>query len=79
MVHLAALRRLRGNVRQRPDPLLRLPGGPEADELDRGGITAPVDEATPDAAPTCFDIEQATPGGWQPATGVTPNTDGVFS
>jgi len=44
-----------------------------------GGITAPVDEATPDAAPTCFDIEQATPGGWKPATGFTPNTDGVFS
>jgi hypothetical protein len=44
-----------------------------------GGITAPVDEATPDAPPKCFDIEQATPGGWQPATGFTPNTDGVFS
>ena len=44
-----------------------------------GGITAPVDEATPDAAPTCFNIEQATPGGWQPAAGFTPNSDGVFS
>ena len=33
-----------------------------------GGITAPVDEATPDAAPNCFDIEQATPSGWKPAS-----------
>jgi Periplasmic binding protein len=43
------------------------------------GITAPVDEANPNAAPACFDVEQATPAGWQPATGFTPNTDGVFS
>jgi hypothetical protein len=30
-----------------------------------GGITAPVNEATPQAAPTCFNIEQATASGWQ--------------
>lgn len=33
-----------------------------------GGITAPVDEATPQAAPSCFDIEQATASGWKPAS-----------
>jgi hypothetical protein len=44
-----------------------------------GGITAPVDEANQDSPPKCFDVEQATPSGWQPATGFTPNTDGVFS
>jgi len=32
-----------------------------------GGITAPVDEATPQAAPSCFNIEQATASGWQAA------------
>jgi Periplasmic binding protein len=32
-----------------------------------GGITASVDEATPQAAPTCFNIEQATATGWQAA------------
>jgi len=32
-----------------------------------GGITAPVDEATPLGAPQCFDVEQATPAGWVPA------------
>ena len=44
-----------------------------------GGITAPVNESTPLGAPSCFDVEQATPAGWQPATGFTPNTDGVYS
>jgi hypothetical protein len=32
-----------------------------------GGITAPVNVANQDAAPSCFDIEQATSSGWQPA------------
>lgn len=32
-----------------------------------GGLTAPVDLATPDAAPNCFDVEQATASGWVPA------------
>jgi ABC-type branched-subunit amino acid transport system substrate-binding protein len=44
-----------------------------------GGISAPVDEATLTAPPTCFNIEEATPGGWQPAAGFTPNTDGTYS
>jgi hypothetical protein len=29
-----------------------------------GGITAPVNEATPEAPNSCFNIEQATPAGW---------------
>jgi Periplasmic binding protein len=33
-----------------------------------GGLTAPVDLATPDAAPNCFDVEQATAAGWVPAS-----------
>lgn len=32
-----------------------------------GGITAPVDEAERQGAPNCFNIEQATPSGWQAA------------
>jgi Periplasmic binding protein len=32
-----------------------------------GGITAPVNEAEPQGAPNCFNIEQATASGWQPA------------
>ena len=44
-----------------------------------GGLTAPVDEATPLSAPECFDIEQATASGWEPAVGFTANTDGVYS
>jgi hypothetical protein len=43
-----------------------------------GGITAPVNESNLQAAPSCYDIEQATSSGWQPAQGWTPNTDGVF-
>lgn len=41
-----------------------------------GGVTAPVDLATPLAAPNCYDIEQATSAGWQPAP-FDPN-DGVY-
>jgi len=41
-----------------------------------GGITAPVDLGTPLAAPKCYDIEQATPAGWEPAP-FDPN-DGVY-
>ena len=33
-----------------------------------GGITAPVDEGNLQSAPNCFDIEQATPSGWKPAS-----------
>ena len=33
-----------------------------------GGLTAPVNLAQPDSPPSCFDIEQATPNGWQPAS-----------
>jgi len=44
-----------------------------------GGINAPAHVAQPLTAPKCFDIEQATPSGWQPAAGFTPNTDGVYS
>jgi hypothetical protein len=44
-----------------------------------GGLTAPVNEAQPLGPPGCFDIEQATSAGWHPATGFTPNTDGVYS
>jgi hypothetical protein len=29
-----------------------------------GGLTAPVDESTPQAAADCFNVEQATPAGW---------------
>ena len=44
-----------------------------------GGITATEDLSTPLAAPSCFNVEQASPSGWAPATGFTPNTDGVYS
>jgi hypothetical protein len=44
-----------------------------------GGLTAPVNEATPQAAPSCFDVEQATASGWKPADGFTPNTSGAYS
>ncbi len=33
-----------------------------------GGLTAPVDLARPDSPPDCFDVEEATPNGWQPAS-----------
>ena len=33
-----------------------------------GGLTAPVNLAQPDSPPNCFDIEQATPNGWQVAS-----------
>jgi hypothetical protein len=33
-----------------------------------GGLTAPVNLAQPDSPPSCFDIEQATVNGWQPAS-----------
>jgi hypothetical protein len=33
-----------------------------------GGLTAPVNLAQPDSPPSCFDIEQATTTGWQPAS-----------
>ena len=33
-----------------------------------GGLTAPVDLTQPDSPPNCYDIEQATPAGWQPAS-----------
>jgi hypothetical protein len=33
-----------------------------------GGLTAPVNLSQPDSPPTCFDIEQATPNGWQAAS-----------
>jgi len=32
-----------------------------------GGLTAPVNLSDTDAAPTCFDVEQATASGWAPA------------
>jgi hypothetical protein len=41
-----------------------------------GGLTAPVDLAKPDSPPTCFDVEQATAAGWQPAP-FGPN-DGAY-
>jgi len=44
-----------------------------------GGITAPINESTPLDPLDCFDIEQASTAGWQPATGFTPNTDGVYN
>jgi ABC-type branched-subunit amino acid transport system substrate-binding protein len=34
---------------------------------DGGGLTAPVNLSNTDAAPNCFDVEQATAGGWVPA------------
>jgi Periplasmic binding protein len=33
-----------------------------------GGLTAPVNLAQPDSPPNCFNIEQATPDGWQAAS-----------
>jgi hypothetical protein len=33
-----------------------------------GGLTAAVNRAQPDSPPSCFDIEQATTTGWQPAS-----------
>jgi hypothetical protein len=33
-----------------------------------GGLTAAVNLAQPDSPPSCFDIEQATTTGWQPAS-----------
>ncbi len=33
-----------------------------------GGLTAPVNLSQPDSPPNCFDIEQATTNGWQPAS-----------
>jgi Periplasmic binding protein len=33
-----------------------------------GGLTAPVNLAQPTAPPNCFNVEQATPNGWQPAS-----------
>ena len=33
-----------------------------------GGLTAPVNLAQPDSPPNCFNIEQATPNGWQAAS-----------
>ena len=33
-----------------------------------GGLTAPVNLSQPDSPPNCYDIEQATPTGWQPAS-----------
>jgi hypothetical protein len=32
-----------------------------------GGLRAPIDLSNPDAPPTCFNVEQATSQGWQPA------------
>jgi hypothetical protein len=32
-----------------------------------GGLTAPVNLSDTDAPPTCFDVEQATASGWEPA------------
>jgi Periplasmic binding protein len=32
-----------------------------------GGLTAPVDLARPDSPPDCFNIEEATTAGWEPA------------
>ena len=32
-----------------------------------GGLTAPVDLSKPDSAPNCWNAEEATPSGWQPA------------
>jgi len=46
---------------------------------DGGGITATEDLATPLGPPSCFNVEQASSSGWAPATGFTPNTDGVYS
>jgi hypothetical protein len=43
-----------------------------------GGLTAPVNESQPLGPPSCFNIEQATSGGWEPADGFTPNTDGTY-
>jgi hypothetical protein len=33
-----------------------------------GGLTAPVNLSQPDSPPSCFDVEQATPSGWEPAS-----------
>jgi Periplasmic binding protein len=33
-----------------------------------GGLTAAVNLSQPDSPPNCFDVEQATPAGWQPAS-----------
>ena len=33
-----------------------------------GGLTAPVNLAQPDSPPNCYDIEQATTTGWEPAS-----------
>ena len=43
-----------------------------------GGLTAPVNESDLLGPPGCFDIEQATTSGWEPAVGFTPNTDGAY-
>jgi hypothetical protein len=44
-----------------------------------GGITATENLGTPLAPMSCFNVEQASTSGWAPATGFTPNTDGVYS
>ena len=33
-----------------------------------GGLQAPVNLSAPDSPPSCFNVEQATPGGWVPAS-----------
>jgi hypothetical protein len=43
---------------------------------DGGGLTAPVNVSQQDSPQNCFDVEQATPAGWQPAP-FGPN-DGAY-
>src|SRR5262249_2962189 len=33
-----------------------------------GGLTAPVNLSQPDSPPSCFNVQQATPNRWQPAS-----------
>ena len=67
LVGLADLRQVGRDLRQRPDPAVRLRRGAQADRLDRRRPHAPVNLSSADPAPTCFDVEQATASGWVPA------------
>jgi Periplasmic binding protein len=43
-----------------------------------GGLQAPADLSSATAPVKCFNVEQATAQGWQPARGFKPTTDGAY-
>ena len=67
LLGLADVRDVRGDLRQQPDPQLRVQRGRQADRLDRRRPDAPVNLSSRTPRRTASTSRSRPPNGWQPA------------